>query len=104
MSQPRRPFFAKGRRFAFLSFSIFQQIELSDSFQAAGAEAPIGPAIRIPILNKDQQDAGSRPSVRSRTTSLARMSPAAGGTKAVLPGICRRTVQVRLVPSGQMQW
>ena len=42
--------------------------------------------------------------IRSFTTSPARMSPATEGTKATLPGTCRRTVHLRSVPGGQMQW
>ena len=30
--------------------------------------------------------------------------PITGGTKAVLPGMSRRTVHLRTVPGGQMQW
>ena len=41
---------------------------------------------------------------RSFTTSPAMMSPATDGTKAVLPGISRRSVHVCFAPGGQMQW
>ena len=42
--------------------------------------------------------------LRSLMTSPARMSPATAGTKALLPGMSRRSVQWRWVPGGQMQW
>ena len=32
------------------------------------------------------------------------MSPATDGTKAVLPGISRRSVHLCFAPGGQMQW
>ena len=41
---------------------------------------------------------------RSFTTSPAMMSPATDGTKAVLPGISRRSVHLCSAPGGQMQW
>lgn len=37
-------------------------------------------------------------------TSPAITNPATAGTKALLPGISRRSVQCRFVPGGQMQW
>ena len=46
----------------------------------------------------------SRMPVRSFTTSPASSSPAAAGTKALLPGTCRRWVHFRAVPGGQTQW
>jgi len=44
------------------------------------------------------------PAVRSRMTSPARIRPATEGTKALLPGMSRRSVHLCLVPGGQMQW
>lgn len=41
--------------------------------------------------------------VRSFTTSPAMISPTTEGTKALLPGTCRRWVHFRSVPGGQMQ-
>jgi hypothetical protein len=32
------------------------------------------------------------------------MRPTTEGTKALLPGTCRRWVHFRAVPGGQMQW
>ena len=46
---------------------------------------------------------GSFCAVRSFTTSPATISPAVAGTKALLPGTCRRCVHFRAVPGGQMQ-
>lgn len=42
--------------------------------------------------------------IRSFTTSPAMISPTTDGTKALLPGTCRRWVHLRAVPGGQMQW
>ena len=41
---------------------------------------------------------------RSFITSPAMISPTTDGTKALLPGTCRRWVHFRAVPGGQMQW
>ena len=45
-----------------------------------------------------------QPFARSFTTSPAMISPATDGTKAVLPGISRRSVHLCFAPGGQMQW
>ena len=37
-------------------------------------------------------------------TSPPMISPATEGTKALEPGTARRTVHLRWVPGGQMQW
>ena len=41
---------------------------------------------------------------RSLTTSPAMIRPATDGTKAVLPGMSRRSVHLCFAPGGQMQW
>ena len=52
---------------------------------------------------KSPEPAGSSARIRSFTTSPARISPTTEGTKALLPGTCRRWVHFRAVPGGQMQ-
>ena len=41
---------------------------------------------------------------RSLITSPAMIKPATDGTKAVLPGMSRRSVHLWAAPGGQMQW
>jgi hypothetical protein len=42
--------------------------------------------------------------VKSLMTSAAIIKPATAGTKAVLPGMSRRSVHLCFAPGGQIQW
>ena len=66
----------------------------------ADDKARIGSIRRYSVLIGDQHEPAAS---RSFTTSPAMIRPTTDGTKAVEPGMSRRTVHLR-APGGQMQW
>ena len=71
-------------------------LSLAEGVQYGGGHRRVGRVVQI--------DHGvPSHSIKSFTTSPAMINPAAAGTKALLPGTCRRCVHLRAVPGGQMQ-